>query len=47
MKPESCPAARWSTGAHLLEVLLRSVPREAIRFGTVLRDIEILPDRVG
>jgi 2-polyprenyl-6-methoxyphenol hydroxylase-like FAD-dependent oxidoreductase len=32
--------------AHLLEVLLRSVPREAIRFGTVLRDMEILPDRV-
>jgi 2-polyprenyl-6-methoxyphenol hydroxylase-like FAD-dependent oxidoreductase len=32
--------------AHLLEVLLRSVPPEAIRFGTVLNDIEILPDRV-
>src|SRR5258706_11586283 len=32
--------------AHLLEVLLRSIPRGAIRFGTVLRDMQILPDRV-
>src|SRR5258706_2025239 len=32
--------------AQLLEALLGSVPRESIRFGTVLRNVEILPDRV-
>jgi 2-polyprenyl-6-methoxyphenol hydroxylase-like FAD-dependent oxidoreductase len=32
--------------ARLLEALLGSVPRETIRFGTALRNVEILPDRV-
>jgi 2-polyprenyl-6-methoxyphenol hydroxylase-like FAD-dependent oxidoreductase len=32
--------------AHLLEVLYRGVPREAVHFGVTLRKLELLPDRV-
>jgi 2-polyprenyl-6-methoxyphenol hydroxylase-like FAD-dependent oxidoreductase len=32
--------------AHLLDVLYRGVPREAVRFGVTLQRIEVLPDRV-
>jgi len=32
--------------AHLLDVLYRGVPREAVRFGVTLKKIELLPDRV-
>ena len=44
-------AGRLSQGAlvhraHLLDALLSGVPPACIRFGTVLRKVEILPDRV-
>jgi 2-polyprenyl-6-methoxyphenol hydroxylase-like FAD-dependent oxidoreductase len=31
--------------AHLLDVLYRGVPREAVRFGVTVRKLEVLPDR--
>ena len=32
--------------AHLLDVLYRGVPREAVHFGVTLKKIDLLPDRV-
>ena len=44
-------AGRLSQGAlvhraHLLDALLSGVPQDCIRFGTILRSVQILPDRV-